>query len=124
MKTFKTELGDYTGFKGDIFAAGKGLESLEGSPRIVVGYFYCSSNKLKSLEGGPEYVGTNFYCFDNPNLESLRGAPQYVDGYFNCAKELRKGENLYIIINALLNGSRDKRQYPDRMLEVLKEYLT
>ena len=78
MKTFKTELGDYTGFKGDIFAAGKGLESLEG-------------------------------------------LPQYIGGVFYSDKGLKQGENLYIIANALLNGSKGNEEY---MLETITKYFT
>jgi len=54
-----------------------------GSPKSIVGSFYCSYNKLTTLEGGPKSVGGAFSCSDN-NLTTLEGSPQSVGGYFNC----------------------------------------
>lgn len=61
------------------------LISLKGSPKEVTGYFYCSRNdKLTSLEGAPEEISGNFHCADNKNLISLKGAPKKGVEDFYC----------------------------------------
>ena len=61
------------------------LQSLEGCPEKVGGYFSCSfCNNLQSLEGCPEKVGGNFYCYGCNNLQSLNGSPETVND-FNCS---------------------------------------
>jgi hypothetical protein len=129
MRSIKTdEIGDYTGkhYEGNFNCQLRRLDSLEGAPKSVSGNFYCFSNSnLETLEGGPEYVGGHFNChsnelesmkgapvfvgghfncINNNNLESLEGLPQYIGGHFQFDEDLKKGENLYIIANALLNG--------------------
>lgn len=60
------------------------ITSLEGAPQEVTGSFDCSNNKsLKSLKGAPEKTG-NFTCTHNHMIKSLEGAPQEVTGYFDC----------------------------------------
>lgn len=128
MKSIKTEIGDFTGtyFENLFDCHDYELESLEGAPVYVDGYFDCTDNNLKSLKGAPQYVDGDFYCYGNPNLESLEGAPKSIGGDFFCEEEIKKGENLYIIINVLLNGCRDKmpRAFNKKqMLKVLKKNL-
>ena len=49
--------------------------------------FNCSfCNNLQSLEGSPEKVGGYFSCSNCDKLTSLEGAPEKVDGYFNCSR--------------------------------------
>ena len=61
------------------------LESLEGGPEIVTGYFDCGGCKsLKTLEGGPQEVRGTFYCNHCKSLTSLKGAPGIIDE-FNCS---------------------------------------
>ena len=89
MRTFKdTQYGNLTGqvYDGNIFIYNEDLDSLEGAPKIVSGYFYCSSNNLTSLEGAPREVHGNFDCSINQKLESLEGAPKIVTGNFDCTK--------------------------------------
>jgi len=42
-----------------------------GSPKSIVGSFYCSYNKLTTLEGGPKSVGGGFYYDGNPIYNQL-----------------------------------------------------
>jgi hypothetical protein len=123
MRSVKNIIGDYTGqhYKGHFLNTFDSLDSLEGSPEIVSGHFYCSDNKLTSLEGAPKIVGGNFSCYHN-NLESLEGAPLSVGWSFECDLRLKKGENLYIIANALLNGRKGKREFKNKALEILTKY--
>lgn len=66
------------------------LQSLEGSPKVVVGSFICMYNHLSgSLKGGPTWVGRNYVCAFN-QLSSLEGAPEHVGGNFNCIKNQLK----------------------------------
>ena len=94
---------------------------MEGGPEYVGGHFNCHSNELESMKGAPVFVGGHFNCINNNNLESLEGLPQYLGGHFQFDEDLKKGENLYIIANALLNGHRDNEEY---MLEVITKYFT
>lgn len=81
------------------------LISLEGAPKVVNGSFSCSSSRsLETLEGAPKYVGEGFDCEYCPNLESLVGFPEHVGTFIECDKKLKKGENLYLMANALING--------------------
>lgn len=105
---------------GDFDASGCDLQSLEGSPRVVFGYFNVSENNLKSLEGSPDEVHGMYNCSyneikdvtgisgfiqdkldidDNP-IESLRGF-NYTDSNFQLPRTIylsdsedRKGELL------------------------------
>ena len=61
------------------------LTSLEGCPKEVGSYFYCSECvNLTSLEGAPKTVGGNFNCSNCQNLTSLEGCPREVWGNFYC----------------------------------------
>lgn len=68
---------------GDVFCHGNRFASLKGAPRRVGGHFICASNTLTSLEGAPEYVGRDFKCY-NSGLTSLKGGPQTVGRDFRC----------------------------------------
>ena len=59
------------------------LESLEGCPQRVVGYFSCSNTLISSLKGAPESTGRSFDC-SNCSLTTLEGAPRSVGGNFYC----------------------------------------
>lgn len=117
MKSIKTEIGDYTGkyFRDYFNCAGYELASLEGAPEIVSGSFNCRNNELTSLEGAPKIVYHSFSCSAN-DLDSLEGAPLSVGLAFGCDPKLRKGENLYIIANALINGI-NKSKLPANLIE-------
>ena len=67
---------------GNFYFYDNKLTTLKNSPKIVVGYFSCRSNKLTSLIGGPEYV--EFFDCRNNQLTSLKGAPEMVGG-FDCS---------------------------------------
>ena len=87
MKTFKdTKYGNLTGqfYEGNINVVGMNLDSLEGAPKKVYGYFFCEKNNLKNLNSGPDIVRGNFSCSSNKKLESLEGAPEVVNGIFHC----------------------------------------
>ena len=43
-----------------------------------------SKNILKTLENSPKIVYGNFYCH-NIELESFKGAPEVINGEFNCS---------------------------------------
>ena len=60
------------------------LTTLEGSPKSVVGGFYCFNNQLTTLEGSPKSVGGYFDCRNN-RLTTLSGAPKSVGAYFDFA---------------------------------------
>ena len=81
MKFKDTKYGDLSGQKyyGDINVSELGLTSLEGSPKIVNGHFFCDDNNLTSLEFAPESVSGIFNCLDN-KLTSLKGAPKIKKG--------------------------------------------
>lgn len=122
MRSVKNIIGDYTGkyFEGRFFrAALNDLDSLEGSPEIVSGDFFCSNNELRSLKGAPKIVGGDFWCVNNDKLESLEGAPESVRGSFACSPKLLYGENLYIIANALLNGRKSHLDFEHLAIRTL-----
>jgi hypothetical protein len=117
MRSVKNIIGDYTGkyFRDYFNCASYELTSLEGAPEIVSGSFNCRNNKLTSLEGSPKIVYHSFSCYDN-DLNSLEGAPLSVGLSFGCDPRLKKGENLYIIANALINGI-NKSKLPANLIE-------
>ena len=61
----------------------KWIESLEGCPSRVDGFFDCTNTKITSLVGGPETVGDNFFCHETL-IRNLHGAPKEVGGVFSC----------------------------------------
>lgn len=69
---------------GDIRIIGGTLESLDGCPEFVAGYFYVWRNKIKSLHGAPKYVGRSFCC-DSNELISLEGVQNIINEDFSCA---------------------------------------
>lgn len=79
--------------------------SLEHSPTIVSGNFHCEKLNIESLEGSPRIVGGSFFCRGlKKSVTSLKGLPDSVGGWVICDKRFEKGENLYLIINAEING--------------------
>lgn len=85
------------------------ISSLEHSPIIVNGTFRCEKLNIESLEGSPRIVGGSFFCRGlKKSVTSLKGLPDSVGsrdgGWVICDKHLEKGENLYLIINAEING--------------------
>lgn len=53
----------------------KGLESLEGCPKVINGRFNCNRNHLTSLKFGPDRVGGYFSCGNN-QITSTEHAPK------------------------------------------------
>lgn len=95
--------------QGSFMINQKSITSLEHSPIIVSRSFHCDGLNLDSLEGSPRIVGGSFYCRDlKESVTSLEGLPDSVGswngGWVICDKHLEKGENLYLIINAEING--------------------
>ena len=87
MKTIKdTDYGDLTGqtYNGNIDVDDKELTSLKGSPKKVMGRFYCNSNNLTTLEFAPQEVYGAFECFRNM-LTTLKGGPTMVTGDYSCS---------------------------------------
>lgn len=63
---------------GYFSAYGADLTSLKGGPKTVGGYFTCESTRITDLVGGPEIVGTS-YNTRGTRLKSLEGAPKECD---------------------------------------------
>jgi len=82
-----------------------GLTTLDGTPRVVEGAFYCDGNPIKNLIGGPERVDKSYnllFCevtslegapdiikdgdmwADNNKLTDLKGSPRIINGSFNA----------------------------------------
>ena len=71
---------------GNFRCSNNQLTSLEGSPKIVNGYYFdCSNNNLKSLKGCPEIVDGTFYCHNN-EISSFEHFPKHITGHFLCDK--------------------------------------
>jgi hypothetical protein len=65
---------------GDFDASECGLETLDGSPRIVNGYFNVSENKLTNLEGSPEEVTGTYNCSSN-QIKDVTGISKSILGH-------------------------------------------
>jgi len=76
-------LSNYGSYVNNLYAADRGLTTLRGCPKKVLGFVNFSFNKLTSLEGAPSHVCGDFDCSDN-KLTSLAGAPSHVGGGFYC----------------------------------------
>lgn len=63
----------------DFDASSCDLQSLDGSPRIVNGYFNVSENKLTSLEGSPEEVLGLYNCSAN-EIKDVVGISKHIEG--------------------------------------------
>jgi hypothetical protein len=63
----------------DFDASSCDLQSLEGAPRIVNGYFNVSENKLTSLEGSPEEVLGLYNCSAN-EIKDVVGISKRIEG--------------------------------------------
>jgi hypothetical protein len=63
----------------DFDASSCDLQSLDGSPKIVNGYFNVSENKLTSLEGSPEEVIGLYNCSGN-EIKDVVGISKFIDG--------------------------------------------
>jgi len=85
VKFKDTKYGDLSGqdYKGDISVIGMQLTSLEGAPKTVNGYFYCSENMLFSLKGAPKNITSNFDCSKN-KLKTLEDGPEEVKSFYFC----------------------------------------
>jgi len=71
--------------KGNIYFTNQVLTELPDLSDVkVLGSFLCYNNQLQTLEGAPKYVGGYFSCNSNPQLTNLKGAPEYVGGSFDC----------------------------------------
>jgi hypothetical protein len=57
------------------------LKTLENSPKIVYGNFYCQNIELESFKGAPEFINGEFNCSNN-KLTSLEYIPKTVNGDF------------------------------------------
>jgi len=90
MKFKDTKYGDLTGstYDGNIDVDNMKLTSLEGSPKVVNGYFDCNRNDLVTLEGAPETVNSFFRCSEN-KLTSLKGGPKVVNGTYSCSDNIK-----------------------------------
>ena len=69
-------------FSGELDLSNNDFITLDGSPKILDGSFYCNSNKLKTLKGSPEIVKGHYSC-DYNNIENLEGSPNTVKS-FSC----------------------------------------
>ena len=59
------------------------IESLEGCPSYIDGYFEMGYNKeLKSLQGFPSHLKGSFYIVECPKLESFEGIKPFEDDEF------------------------------------------
>ena len=63
----------------DFDASSCDLQSIDGSPRIVNGYFNVSENKLTSLEGSPEEVLGLYNCSAN-EIKDVVGISKHIEG--------------------------------------------
>jgi hypothetical protein len=91
------------------------LASLEGVTQTVGGGFDCSNNNIVSLEEAPRTINGNFYCYFN-NLTSLKGAPETIKGnfYFHGNDELESLEGAPLHITGRVVGNNlkiDKGQW-------------
>ena len=77
-------LSNYGSYVNNLYAADRGLTTLRGCPKKVLGFVNFSFNKLTSLEGAPSHVCGDFSCSNN-ELASLADAPSRVDGHFDCS---------------------------------------
>ena len=57
------------------------LKTLENSPKIVYGNFYCQNIELESFKGAPELINGEFNCSYN-KLNSLEYIPTTINGDF------------------------------------------
>ncbi|PHS59117.1 MAG: hypothetical protein COB17_00875 [Sulfurimonas sp.] len=81
------EYGDLSGtvYEGNMDISNKGLTSLEGMPKEIIGSLICYGNNLKTLEGMPQKIGS--YCLVPRNqLTSLKGIAQIISGDFYCGE--------------------------------------
>ncbi len=86
MYKFKhTKYGDLTDkISYDIDVNSFNIESLEGSPKEVIGLFNVSYNFLENLKYSPLKIEGDFYC-NNNKLETLKGSPKIVRGDYSCS---------------------------------------
>ena len=73
MKFKDTKNGDLTNkiYDSDIYVSNEVLNSLEGCPTKINGFFNCSHNLLTSLEYRPKLSQT-FACRNNPELKNVK----------------------------------------------------
>ena len=112
MKFKDTKYGDLEGqiYNGDINVSSQHLTSLEGSPRIVIGNFYCSRNNIESLKYGPEEIHGDFRCLSN-KITNLDYIPKVIKGYFNCVNN-----NILRIDNINIEPRKFKSDFGNKIL--------
>ena len=101
---------------------GKGLTSLEGSPKEV-GVFNVSRNELKNLIGSPKIV--KYYIAYSNELETLEGAPEEVEFFdISCNPTLKNTNGIPKRIGILdlygtIRSSSQFTEYPDKVETIL-----
>lgn len=63
-------------------------ESLDKIPAIikeVSGNFHCNETSISSLEGSPQIINGSYYCRHNDNLTSLKGFVSVIKGILHCS---------------------------------------
>ncbi len=89
---------------GDFNCSLNPLQSLEGSPKKVMGSYSCSGTQVTSLKGVSNHIGRGLFCMASKleslehlpefvtdinvsgnNLQSLKGCKDIVNGNFSCA---------------------------------------
>lgn len=62
---------------GDFYIDSNELETLEGCPHTINGYFVALRNKITTLKGAPNYVRDSCFISEN-NLTSLQFLPKFI----------------------------------------------
>ena len=97
--------------KGNFLCTYKSLDSLEGAPLTVDGYFDCGANNLKSFKYSPHTV-LGLACFNLNKIKSLEGAPSYIGKDFRCFNnKLTSLHNIHKHIKHI-GGEADLRYNP------------
>lgn len=55
------------------------INSLRGFPEIISGYFSCQMNNLMSLDGSPRVVQGGYYCNGNPGEFTMEEVKEYCE---------------------------------------------
>ena len=61
----------------------KKINSLDGCPQHITGWFRCDVNYLTSLVGGPQIVDDTYDC-NNNQLTDLEGCASHISGSLMC----------------------------------------
>ena len=68
---------------GNLDVTNNKLNSLDGCPEHITGWFHCDINKLTSLIGGPQKVDGSYSCEQN-QLTDLIGCASHIGGTLIC----------------------------------------